>query len=146
MTQVTFHFNAPDKTAYACRLLRKASASGARVVVTGEPEELDQLDTALWTFSAQAFIPHCRGGAPDAMLQSTPIILVGPGEPLPPALVLVRLGGPAPAEAGEFQKIIELVGQGESDRLEARQRWRDYAAQGHTVAHHDVAQPGRPDD
>ena len=32
MTEVAFHFNAPDKQAYACRLLRKAVAGGARFV------------------------------------------------------------------------------------------------------------------
>ena len=36
MTEVTFHFNAPDKLGHACRLLRKAVASGAKVVVTGD--------------------------------------------------------------------------------------------------------------
>ena len=30
MTGVEFHFNAPDKLAYACRLLRKAAAKGAK--------------------------------------------------------------------------------------------------------------------
>ena len=30
MTEVAFHFNAPDKLGYACRLLRKAVATGAR--------------------------------------------------------------------------------------------------------------------
>ena len=29
MTEVTFHFNVPEKTAYACRLLRKAWAARA---------------------------------------------------------------------------------------------------------------------
>ena len=36
MTEVAFHFNVPQKSGYACRLLRKATAGGARVVVTGE--------------------------------------------------------------------------------------------------------------
>ena len=36
MTEVSFHFNVPDKIGHACRLLRKAVAAGARVVVTGE--------------------------------------------------------------------------------------------------------------
>ena len=60
MTEVAFHFNAPDRMAYVCRLLRKAVASGARVVVTGMPEALRQLDTALWTFSPVDFVPHCH--------------------------------------------------------------------------------------
>ena len=33
MTEVAFHFNAPDKRSYACRLLRKAYLRGARVLV-----------------------------------------------------------------------------------------------------------------
>ena len=33
MTEVTFHFNVPEKTAYACRLLRKAWAARAPVGV-----------------------------------------------------------------------------------------------------------------
>ena len=36
MTEVTFHFNAPDKLGHACRVLRKAVAAGAKVVVTGD--------------------------------------------------------------------------------------------------------------
>ena len=58
MTEVAFHFNAPDKLAYACRLLRKASGAGARVAVTAEAELLQRLDTALWTFSALDFVAH----------------------------------------------------------------------------------------
>ena len=36
MSEVAFHFNAPDKLAYACRLLRKAVGSGARAVVLAD--------------------------------------------------------------------------------------------------------------
>ena len=35
MTEVAFHFNAPDKLGYACRLLRKAVGTGARVLDLG---------------------------------------------------------------------------------------------------------------
>lgn len=143
MSQVTFHVNAPDKTAYACRLLRKASGQGARVVVTGEPEELDRLDLALWTFAALEFVPHCRGDAPRGMLAASSIVLAAAGQSLPKAAVLVHLGGPVSTEIGRFEKIIEIVGQGEPDRLDARLRWKQYASQGHDLGHHDVAQAGR---
>ena len=33
MTEISFHFNVPDKLAYACRLLRKAVNAGNKVVV-----------------------------------------------------------------------------------------------------------------
>ena len=70
MTEVAFHFNMPDKVAYACRLVRKASRAGTRVVVTGEPTLLRSLDTELWTFSPLEFIPHCHASsAPIACLR-----------------------------------------------------------------------------
>ena len=52
MTEVTFHFNVPEKTAYACRLLRKAWAARAPVGVLGDAAALRALDEALWTFSS----------------------------------------------------------------------------------------------
>ena len=143
MSQVTFHVNAPDKMAYACRLLRKAAGQGARVVVTGEPEELDRLDLALWTFAALEFLPHCRSHATPEMLQASPVVLAQGDQHLPQAPVLVHLGGPAPMEPGSFEKIIEIVGPGDSDRRDARHRWKQYAALGHQLVHHDVSLAGR---
>ena len=142
MTQVAFHFNAADKTAYTCRLLRKAAGLGARVAVTGEPEELRQLDVALWTFSALEFVPHCRGDAPDSVRQASPIVLAVENQQVPDAGVLVHLGGAPPEGFERFEKMIEVVGLGESDRQEARQRWKLYAGQGHQLVHHDVAPKG----
>ena len=45
MTEVEFHTGIDDRQAFACRLLRKASAAGARVVVraavtSGKPAEI----------------------------------------------------------------------------------------------------------
>ena len=60
MTEVEFHYNVSDKLAYSCRLLRKARAGGARLLVTGEPVMLAQLDQMLWTFSSTEVLPHCR--------------------------------------------------------------------------------------
>ena len=143
MTSVAFHFNAPDKTTYTCRLLRKAAGSGARVIVTGDPEELDRLDVALWTFSALEFVPHCRGDAPASMVQASPVVLAGSNGQVPQAAVLVHLGGPPPDGIERFEKVIEVVGQDVPDRQEARQRWKFYAGLGHELVHHDVMQRGR---
>ncbi|MBQ9579261.1 MAG: DNA polymerase III subunit chi, partial [Ottowia sp.] len=68
VTEIAFHFNIADdergKLNYACRLLRKAYAQGARVGVLAAPEALEALDAALWTFSQRDFIPHCMAQAP----------------------------------------------------------------------------------
>ena len=44
MTEVAFHFNAPDKLAYACRCARKVQRSGARLVIAAPPDTLAALD------------------------------------------------------------------------------------------------------
>ena len=58
MTRIEFHFNAPERLQYACRLLRKASAQNLRIGVVGSAAALRQLDAALWNFSAVDFLPH----------------------------------------------------------------------------------------
>ena len=45
MTEVMFHLNVPDRLGYACRLLRKAHARGAKVVVSAPPATLARLDS-----------------------------------------------------------------------------------------------------
>ena len=63
MTEVMFHFNVPDKLGYACRLLRKAYGAGSKVGVVADESTLQPLDTALWSFSAVEFLPHCAASA-----------------------------------------------------------------------------------
>ncbi|XAH21173.1 DNA polymerase III subunit chi [Xylophilus sp. GW821-FHT01B05] len=140
MTEVAFHFNAPDKLAYACRLLRKALGGGARVVVTAAAPTLDALDRALWTFSPVDFLPHCRATGDAAVLAASPIVLAEAGQPVPHHQVLLNLGEEVPAEFGRFERLIEVVGRDdEGDRQRARQRWKHYADRGYTITRHDLA-------
>ena len=62
MTRIDFHTNVPDKIAYACRLVRKASAANTRVVLMADDEaQLAELNTAMWTFSPVDFpAPRAR--------------------------------------------------------------------------------------
>ena len=47
LTEVEFHTGVPDRVSFACRLLRKASRQGARVLVTAPEDILAELDRAL---------------------------------------------------------------------------------------------------
>jgi len=141
MTEVAFHFNAPDKVGYACRLLRKAVGAGKKVVVTAEPGVLGELDLALWTFSALDFIPHCRDqGAPPAVLAASPVVLADSARSAPHHEVLVNLGEGVPDGFEGFERLIEVVTGDEADRAQARQRWKHYAARGYAITRHDRAQ------
>lgn len=140
MTEVAFHFNVPDKLGYACRLLRKAAGSGAKVVVTGEADLLRALDTELWTFSALEFLPHCHAASADAqVLAASPIVLADAPRATPHQEVLVNLGTRIPDGFERFERLIEVVTQDDEDRQQARLRWKHYADRGYAIKRHDLA-------
>ena len=145
MTEVKFHFNVPDRTDYACRLLRKATRHGAVVVVTGPAPVLSNLDRALWSFDAVEFLPH---------------VMLHIGQPVPDRLratrvwlsedpgasghhdVLVNLGldsVDAPEGFESFARVIEIVSTDADERVAARQRWKHYATRGYAIERHQVA-------
>lgn len=139
MTEVAFHFNVPDKLGYACRLLRKATAAGSRVVVTGEAELLRSLDVQLWTFSALEFIPHCHAASADPqVLEASTVVLADVARGTPHHDVLVNLGGAVPEGFERFERLIELVSRDDADRQEARGRWKHYADRGYAIKTHDL--------
>lgn len=141
MTEVDIHYNLSDKAGYACRLLRKMAGRGAKAVVLGAPQQLEQLDRLLWTFSAQDFLPHCRSNAPTHMLLASPIVLaesapaIGADSPIEP--ILVNLGVEIPAGFERHQRLIDLVGQDDAERAQGRQRWKFYKERGYPIRSHD---------
>lgn len=143
MKDVAFHFNAPDKLAYACRLLRKAVSSGARVVVTAPAEMLRQLDTLLWTFSPLDFVPHALAPGEAPVLAASPVVLAASlAQELPHRQVLLNLGTQVPQGFERFERLIEVVSLDEADRQLARGRWKHYADLGHDIVRHDLALKG----
>jgi DNA polymerase-3 subunit chi len=75
MTRIEFHFNAPERLPYACRLLRKAHGRGLRLGVVGSEATLRQLDAALWTFSELDFLPHSTAADGQDLQDASPIRL-----------------------------------------------------------------------
>ena len=142
MTEISFHFNVPDRTEYACRLLRKALRKGAQVVVTGAPPVLAELDRALWSFDPLEFVPHVMprpGQALAPRLRTTPVWLVADLAQAGHHDVLVNLHDDAPAGFESFARVIEIVTPIEADRAAARQRWKHYATRGYAIEKHEVA-------
>jgi DNA polymerase-3 subunit chi len=135
--QVEFHTGVEAPALFTCRLLRKAVAAGARVLVTAPSAELAALDQLLWTFDPQAFVPHVRiPGPADALAERTPVWLciAAPARPWPP--VLVNVGAMPPGAPGDFERVIEVVGTDADVRAAARERWRHYESRGVVPVHH----------
>jgi DNA polymerase-3 subunit chi len=143
MTEVAFHFNAADKTAYAARLLRKAYLKGARVQVLTEPRAAAALDQLLWTMAAVEFIPHCLDSDTPLVKGASPI-LINPGavDTGFAADVLLNLKDQLPAGFERFARVIEVVTADEADREGARERWRGYKVAGLAPLRHDLKGPG----
>ncbi len=140
MTDIEFHVNVPDKLHYSCRLLRKAYRSGARAVVTAEPELLLQVDQWLWSFSATEFLPHCRSNSLAPKLAATPIWLADQLDTCPSisaGSVLINLGQHVPVGFERFERFIEVASSLEADRLAARDRWKHYRDRGYSLKRHE---------
>ncbi|HEX7440629.1 MAG TPA: DNA polymerase III subunit chi [Caldimonas sp.] len=143
MTEITFHFNVADPTAYVCRVLRKAMRRGSQVAVSAAPDALARLDRALWAFDPVEFIPHVLlhpGQEVPDRLRGTPVWLVEEPSRLDRHEVLVNLGAQSPAGFESFAKLIEIVSTADDDRAAARMRSKHYANRGYPVAYHEVAE------
>ena len=138
MTEVAFHFNAPDKLSYACRLLRKAYQRGARVVALVEEGDRGALDAALWTTVVGDFIPHSGPNDPPHVQARSPIHVASQVSAHNGATVLVNLRADMPDGYERFARVIEVVTGDERDRGLARERWKNYKVQGIEPQRHDL--------
>ena len=139
MTEIAFHFNAPDKQGYVCRFARKALRHGARLVILGDEAALKKLSPRLWGVSPIDFLAHAAEADGAQLLAASPIVLTQQLQNLPHYDVLVNLTAQVPAEFAQFARVVEVVSStDEMDRQEARMRWRDYEARGFSIIRHDL--------
>lgn len=144
MTEIAFHFNVPDRIAYACRLLRKAYRSAAQVGVVGEAPLLERLDHDLWCFDPIDFVPHARwrpgtdAATRERQARRTPIWLAERSADLPHTGVLVNLGPEVPEGFERFGRLIEVVTAQAPERQAGRMRWKHYSDRGYAIERHEV--------
>lgn len=144
MPAVAFHFNAPDRLGYACRLLRKAYLRGARLLVLADAPQAAALDLQLWTMAGTGFVPHCLATSAGHVRSRSPIVITTNDDPpSDAATVLVNLRHQMPKEFLAFDRVIEVVTADPQDRAHARERWKSYKAAGLDPQHLDLLQaPG----
>ncbi len=140
MTEVAFHFNAPDRLGYACRLLRKAYLKGARLQVLADPSLAAALDQQLWLMTGVEFVPHCHSDASATLMARSPIVIGSQvTDPAGSDHVLVNLSDALPEGFQRFARVIEVVTADPPVRSLARERWKQYKAAGHEPQHLDLS-------
>jgi len=138
LTDIAFHTGIADPLDYACRLLRKAYRSGARVAVHAEAPVLDRLDQALWTFEPLEFVPHVllpRDQADAARLARTPVLLVRAGAAAPACEIAVTIGAAPVPDVAAHARVIAIVGDDPASHEAGQLRWREYKRAGHALTH-----------
>jgi DNA polymerase-3 subunit chi len=125
------------------RLMERALASGKRaVVLAGSSERVAALDTALWTYDPDSFLPHAAAPDPDAERQ--PIWLTTRLENPNGAQVLVLVDGLSVEDLDGFERCLDLFDGNDDEAVAAaRERWRKAKAAGHAVTYWAQSPEGR---
>ncbi len=141
MTEISFYFNAPSRSGYACRLLRQAQRQGMSLTVVGAAASLEEFDRELWSFSAAEFVPHHRidrSSEVPAALQARTVWLGENPLDAPVHDALLNLGDAPPKGFETFARLFEVVSAADADRASARERWKAYADRGYPIKRHEV--------
>ncbi len=113
-------------------------ASGEKAFVqVGNPEGVDALDQALWTFQDESFLPHGVSGGPEAVRQP---VLVGFGEANDNgAAVRAFVNGADPSAALKDLDALKLLilmfdGRDDDEKMAARRLWQAAKSAGHILS------------
>ncbi|MDR2219278.1 MAG: DNA polymerase III subunit chi [Methylobacillus sp.] len=137
MTRIDFYFNVEDKFRRIAELAQHALSRQRRLFIyTPDAQAAARLESVLWSHPPAAFLPHCHNNHP--LSAETPIIMDSQGENLPHDDVLINLSDTHPPFFSRFKGLIEVVGQEENDRSQARARYRFYRDRGYEIKSHDM--------
>lgn len=149
MTEIWFyHLQRQALKRVLPNLIEKSLEKGWRVAVQARSEEqLDALDSWLWTYSDESFLAHGRARDGDCELQ--PVYLTGGLEnPNGAALRLFVEGAemaPALAVAGAaYARVVALFdGNNEDELVLARAQWKEVSMRGFSATYWQQNESGR---
>ena len=124
------------------KLLEKVLERGHRaIVLAGSNERVEILNTILWTYEENSWLPH--GSASDGPPEAQPIFLTAEEENLNGADVLVTVDNRNPTKTQDFVRIIDIFeGQSNDLVLDARRRWRNYKDLGFKMTYWQQSEKG----
>ncbi len=138
MTRVFFYHNAADRIAATATLIGKAvSQKKSLLVYAPEPEVAAALDRHLWMHPVTGFIPHVDVNSP--LAGETPVLITSQLDSVSQDERLFNLAAEVPPGFSRFTSLIEVVGQGDEERIAGRQRARFYKDRGYDIHFVDLA-------
>lgn len=124
-----------ERWRYACQVLEKAYQHGLSVyVLTASPSEAEALNTLLWEFKPDSFIPHVL--ANDSV--EAPIRI---GHTMPASLTcdaVMNLSDQPITGLESITRAFEVVSHATESVAAARQRFKLYRSHGFTLNTHKI--------
>jgi len=117
------------------QLLEKTLARGWRAVVrTSEPDRVEHLDTWLWAYRDDSFLPH--GPDHEPLSERQPILLTTGASNGNQAQALFVVDGAEPGDISAYERCVLIFdGRDDSAVASARGKWSGFKAAGHPVAY-----------
>jgi DNA polymerase-3 subunit chi len=137
VTQVFFYHNAANRIGATAALIGKACAQKKALLVYAPDADIAAaLDRQLWAQAPTSFVPHVAADSP--LAAETPVLIASSLDVLPHDERLFNLSNDVPPGFSRFASLIEIVGQGEEERADGRQRARFYKDRGYAVRYVDL--------
>jgi DNA polymerase-3 subunit chi len=144
MTEVLFYHlqNQPLEKVLPGLLLRCIERGWKVVVQAGSEERRDSIDSTLWTFSEESFLPH--GTRKDGDPARQPIYLTTLEENPNDAAVRFLVDRASPPAIEGYARVVFLFDGGDPEALvEARTHWRTVTSAGLTATYWQQDDAGR---
>ncbi|MEO0542851.1 MAG: DNA polymerase III subunit chi [Pseudomonadota bacterium] len=145
MTEVTFyHLTETSVDDALPGLVGKALERGWRVTIQTENDDaVEAFDALLWSFDTVSFLPHGRDG--DAAEATHPVFVTSTQDnPNESAMRFVINRSVLPADLKPFERVALMFdGQDMDVVADARDKWKQLKASGHTLAYWKQTPEGR---
>lgn len=129
---------------YAARLTEKAWHQGDRICLVCNPgEQMQAVDTMLWQFSPESFLPHRQLETSTDPCPERIGLMAGHPAPDDWDTVIV-LGNALPADADRFRRLALIASSDAATLNQARSHFRQLRELGIEPKVHDARRPSRP--
>lgn len=136
MTEILFfHLERQPLEAALPQLVAKSLERGWRVAIqAGSEERARTLDTLLWTYADDSFLPH--GLAGDGVDADQPVLIGWTGDNRNAAVVRFLVDRAAPPDLSPYLRGVFLFDGNDAEAVaEARAHWKTQKAAGHDLTY-----------
>jgi DNA polymerase III subunit chi len=144
MTEVLFYHleHQPLERALPALVERTLERNWRAVIEVGSEERLEALDTLLWTYREESFLPH--GTRRDGNPQQQPVFLTSSQDNPNGATVRFLLDGAQLADVTSYVRVVYVFDGRDASAVErAREEWRRVKAAGCEVTYWQQSPEGR---